>query len=126
MDPGDVPGRLLLGYELDATVATMTVNGEVDIASCGSLREGLLRVMTDEAYRGLVVNLAGTTFIDSTGVGVLVGIWQRARSSHVCLALAAPSRQVRAVLESTGLTNVLPIYESQTEAVQACREAAGL
>jgi anti-sigma B factor antagonist len=125
MYPGDVPGKLLLDYQLDATLAIVTVNGEIDLASCGSLRDGLLRIITDEAYRGLVVNLADTTFIDSTGVGVLVGIWHRTRATQGCLALAAPSRQARAVLESTGLTKVLPIYESQAEAVQACREAVG-
>lgn len=124
MHPDDVPGRLLLDYQLDTPVTVVTVNGEIDMATCGSLRDGLLRVISNEACRGLMVNLAGTTFIDSTGVGVLVGIWHRARSAHICLALAAPSRQTKAILESTGLTKVLPIYGSQSEAVQACREAA--
>jgi anti-sigma B factor antagonist len=126
MNSGGVPEGLRLDCQLDAAVAVVTVIGDIDIVTCGRLRDGLLRVVTDGTYRGLVVNLAGIRFIDSTGVGVLVGIWHRARATDRCLALAAPSRQARAVLESTGLTEVLPIYHSQTEAVQACREAAGL
>lgn len=110
MCPDDVPGRLLIDCQLDTTVAIVTVNGEIDVATCGPLRDGLLRAIANEACTGLVVNLAGTTFIDSTGVGVLVGIWHRARSARRCLALAAPSRQAQAILESTGLTKVLPIY----------------
>jgi anti-sigma B factor antagonist len=126
MYSGDVPEGLRLDYQLDTEVAVVTVSGDIDIATCGPLRDGLLRIVTDGSYRGLVVNLAGIRFIDSTGVGVLVGIWHRVRATHGCLALAAPSRQAQAVLESTGLTAVLPIYHSQTEAVQACRETGGL
>jgi anti-sigma B factor antagonist len=102
----------------------VTVNGEVDVSSSGGLRNGLLRVVTDETYRGLVVNLANVNFIDSTGVGVLVGVWHRVRATQTCLALAAPSRQARNILETTGLLKVLPVYDTEEEAVQACREPA--
>jgi anti-sigma B factor antagonist len=86
---------LRLHYRLDSGVAVVTVVGEVDVATCGLLREGLLRVVTDENYRGLVLNLAGVNFIDSTGLGVLVGVGRRVTATDSCLALAMPSRQVR-------------------------------
>ena len=68
------------------------------------------------------MNLASLSFLDSTGVGVLVGIWHR-----VCRPGAAwpwPRRPVRSrgILETTGLTKVLPIYDTEAAAVQACRE----
>jgi anti-anti-sigma factor len=86
---------LRLHYRLDSGVAVVTVVGEVDVAPCGLLREGLLRVVTDENYRGLVINLAGVNFIDSMGLGVLVGVWRRVTATDSRLALAMPSRQVR-------------------------------
>jgi anti-sigma B factor antagonist len=113
----------LLNYRVDSDIAVVTVSGEVDVSTSGALRTGLLRVLTDEAYRGLVVNLANVNFIDSTGVGVLVGVWHRVRGTD-CLALAAPSRQARNILETTGLMKVLPVYDTEAEAVQACREPA--
>jgi anti-sigma B factor antagonist len=76
--------------------------------------------VSDENYRGLVVNLAGVTFIDSTGIGVLVGVWRRVRATDGSLALAAPSRQVQGILNATGLTKVLSIYSVEADAVQAC------
>jgi anti-sigma B factor antagonist len=84
------------------------------------LRNGLLRVASDENFRGLVVNLAGVTFIDSTGIGVLVGVWHRVRASDSSLALAMPSGQVQKVLDATGLTQVLPVHGHEEDAVQAC------
>src|SRR5580692_8703497 len=114
----------LLDYRVDSDIAVVTVSGEVDVSTSGELRTGLLRVLTDEAYRGLVVNLAHVNFIDSTGVGVLVGVWHRVRGTDDCLALAAPSRQARNILETTGLMKVLPVYDTEAEAVQACRPVA--
>ncbi len=120
MSTAEAPGRLLLQYRLESGVAVVSVSGEVDVATCGLLRNGLLRVVTDETFHGLVVNLAGVTFIDSTGVGVLVGVWRRVRAIGVGLALAMPSNQARKVLDTTGLTQVLPVYGSEEDAVQAC------
>ncbi|MDX6338234.1 MAG: anti-sigma factor antagonist [Streptosporangiaceae bacterium] len=120
MSTAEAPERLLLQFRLVSGVAVVEVTGEVDVATCGALRKALLRVVSDENYRGLVVNLAGVTFIDSTGIGVLVGVWRRVRATDGSLALAAPSRQVQGILNATGLTKVLSIYSVEADAVQAC------
>jgi anti-sigma B factor antagonist len=124
MSTAEAQQRLHVQYRLDSGVAVVRVSGEVDVATCGMLRDGLLRVVGDEYYRGAVVNLAGVTFIDSTGIGVLLGVWHRARASDHSMALAMPSRQVQGILDTTGLTKVFPIFGSETEAVQACCQPA--
>lgn len=116
--------RLHLEYRLDSGVAVVKVTGEVDVSTCGALRDGLLRVLTDENNAGLVVNLAHVKFIDSTGVGVLVGVWHRVRATHRGLVLAAPSGHARRVLDTTGLAKALWIYDTEAAAIEACRPPA--
>lgn len=118
-------GRLILEYRLDESVAVAKVTGEVDISTSSVLREGLLRVVTDQERRGLVVNLASVTFIDSTGIGVLVGVWRRVRANRGGLAVAAPSPQVRRTLDTAGLAKIFPVYDSEAEAVHAVRQLSG-
>lgn len=113
--------RLVLNYRLDSGIAVVTVRGEVDVSTCGVLRDGLLRVVTDEGYRGLVVNLAGVNFIDSTGLGVLVGIWHRVSATDFSMTLAAPAGRARALLDTSGLRKAFSVYDTEVEAVQACR-----
>ena len=48
MNTADVPDRLLLDYRLDSGVAVVKVTGEVDVSTSNSLRNSLLRVITDE------------------------------------------------------------------------------
>jgi anti-sigma B factor antagonist len=116
--------RLLLEYRLDSGVAVVSVTGEVDISNCGVLRDRLLRVVTDEDFRGLVVSLGGVDFIDSTGLGVLVGVWHRVGATNFCMALAAPSGGARGILEASGLMKAFSVYGTEAEAVRACRPPA--
>src|SRR5260370_34360357 len=111
--------RLHLEYRLHSGVAVVKVTGEVDVSTSGALRDGLLRVITDEGQSGLVVNLAEVNFIDSTAVGVLVGVWHRVRATNRSLALAAPSQHARRILNTTGLTKALSIYDTEAAAVEA-------
>ena len=122
MNTAKTPGQLLFGYGLDDGVAVVRVTGEVDVATCGLLRDRLLRIVTDEEFRGLVVNLAGVRFMDSAGIGVLVGVWRRVAATTASLALAVPASQVRRVLDTAGLTKVLPVYDAEADAVAAIRQ----
>jgi anti-anti-sigma factor len=122
MNTAEAPERLVFEYGLDDGIAVVQVTGEVDVASCGVLRDRLLRIVTDEGFRGLVVNLAGVRFIDSAGVGVLVGAWRAVCATTSRLALAAPAPQVRRVLDMAGLTKILPVYDAEADAVRATRQ----
>jgi anti-anti-sigma factor len=125
MSTAGAPGRLVLEYRLDQGIVVARAAGEVDIATSGLLRDGLLRVITDEEHRGLIVNLASVTFMDSTGIGVLVGVWRRVQAGRGALAVAVPSPQVRRTLDTAGLDKVLPVYDSEQEALQAVRQVTG-
>lgn len=122
MNTAEAPERLALEYGSAGVIAVVQVTGEVDVANCGVLRDSLLRVVTDEGFRGLVVNLARVRFIDSTGIGVLVEVWRAVRATSSGLALAAPTPQVRRVLDTAGLTKILPVYDAEADAVPAARQ----
>ena len=69
-----------------------------------------------------MVNLAGVRFMDSSGLGVLAGVWRQVAATTAGLALAAPAPQVRRVLDTAGLTKVLPVYDAEADAVAAIRQ----
>ena len=76
MAGGEPSDRLRLEYRTDDSVAIVDVDGEIDLFTCGLLRDRLL-ALADEGHTSLVVNLGSVSFIDSTGLGVLVGVWHR-------------------------------------------------
>lgn len=92
----------------DGDRVTVVVHGDVDVLRLGEVRRLLHDALID-GCRQLVVDLAGVTFIDSVGLGVLVATWKRARVLRVGLVLWRPSRQVASVLSLTALDRVLKV-----------------
>jgi anti-sigma B factor antagonist len=92
------------------------VEGEVDMFTAPKLRERLVQTVDQGNYR-IVVNLQGVSFMDSTGLGTLVGGLKRVKEHDGTLALICSQRPVLRVLTITGLTNVFPIFESLEDAL---------
>ena len=71
------------------------------------------------SYR--VLDLSGVSFLDSAGVGALVGLFMNRRSIGKKLALAAVAQQGIAILQVSRLVRFLPLYASVDLAVQRFR-----
>lgn len=95
------------------------VGGEVDLHSAPRLRDELTRALESSAPPRVIVDLAGVSFIDSTGIGVLVGALKRAREAKGELAFCSANARVERVFEITGLLKVLPIYPTRLSAANA-------
>lgn len=91
------------------------VKGEVDLYTAPQLRERLVGLVESGRTR-LAVNMEGVEFLDSTGLGVLIGALKRVREREGILAMAAPREPVRKVLSITGLDKVFRIHESVEQA----------
>jgi anti-sigma B factor antagonist len=105
----------------DATV--VEVSGEVELHSAEQLRDALMQASNVERPC-IVVDLSRVSFIDSSGLGVLVGALKRVRERGA-LSLVCPQARVRRVFEITGLTQVFSIYNQLEDAVAVCSTAPG-
>jgi len=95
-------------------------NGDIELHNAPRLREEL-KAICEIKHVCCVIDMSKVPFIDSTGVGVLVGALKRAREHGGTLTLACPQPRVRRVFEITGLLKALPIFDSLDEATGACR-----
>ncbi len=69
----------------------------------------------------IVVNLSGIEYVDSGGLGTLVGMLASTRNRHGEIKLVRPNQRVTDLLQRTRLTTVFKSYESDDEAVKAFR-----
>ena len=92
--------------------------GEIDLASAPKLREGLEQAET-RVNSGLVVDLRNVTFIDSTGIGELVGCHRRSRERGVPLAFVVPEGTIRKILSVTGMDSVFDLHDAEQSAIRA-------
>lgn len=101
----------LMTGTLTPPAATVTVSGEIDICTCEAMRDALAAGLGPGPVH-LTVDLSAVTFIDASGIGVLLAIRALAAEAGGSLTLRAPSRAVRRLVEILGLGEVLPVAEA--------------
>ena len=93
----------------------LEVGGEIDVYTAPKLRERLMEIIGDGQLH-VVVDLSRVDFLDSTGLGVLVGAHRRLRARDGALELVCPHERLVKVFRIAGLENVLDIHPSVEEA----------
>lgn len=96
------------------------LQGELDLDTVPEVDRFLRRRLGPLYHRQhIVMDLAGTTFVDSSFIGFLVRLAADLQLRRKELVLVRPMGQVRRVLGVVGLPNVVPVFESTDEAVFA-------
>jgi anti-anti-sigma factor len=113
----ELSGHMHLASRLepDATIV-LTVSGDVDFAVADDLRAVALGMVASTECRRLCLDLAGVSFLDSTGISALVAIRNAAEASTRTLLLRNPSKPVARLLDLTGLTPVFTVESTGTDA----------
>jgi anti-sigma B factor antagonist len=112
--------------KLEDGVRVVAVRGELDLSSAPELEPAL----EDAVAAGdvsVLIDLSECEFIDSTGIALIVRAWQRIDSAAEGegggrLVICTDNRQVRRVLEITGLEHSISIHGSREAALAALRD----
>ena len=126
-DRGDLPIRVLGGLTMQpirlglenqnsgsADIYVTKLTGTLSLETVNEF----LCMMRPEPAPYLVLDLSGVSFLDSAGVGALVGLFISRRNTGTRLALAAVAPQAVAVLQVSGLIHLLPVYNSVDLAIR--------
>ena len=88
------------------------INGEVDISNSRELATAIERAVSD-SVEGVVIDLSGTTYLDSAAIELLFRLAERLHGRRHRLHLVIPPGvPVRSVIELTGLSDLVPVWEA--------------
>ena len=93
------------------------VQGDVDVVSAPQLRQVFIEVLAARPSTHLVVDLAGVQFMDSTGIGVMVGAHKRVTSHGGWFTVVVTTPMVRRLLQVTGLLRAWRVTGSVEDAL---------
>jgi anti-sigma B factor antagonist len=99
------------------------VGGYLDFDVAPQFKKCVVRRI-EEGDRRIVIDLSDVGFIDSTAIGVLVGVLKRLKEDGGSLAVVCVNDNVRGIFEMVGLENVIPLHPTRDEAVAALAHAA--
>jgi anti-sigma B factor antagonist len=101
---------------VDETTHVLAPTGEMDMLSAPELGRRLLN-LAEEGKTRVVVDLSGVTFIDSSGIGVLLNALRHLRARSGRLVLVCPNERIQRPFEVTGLVGHLGIFSSREDAL---------
>jgi anti-sigma B factor antagonist len=96
-------------------VIVMNVAGEVDVFAAAEFKDGLFRCL-DQGARRLIIDMTGSCFIDSTGLGVLVAGAKHARGSE--MAIVCDEATLGRIFAIVGLDKVFSVYTDRCAALR--------
>ncbi len=111
----DIPDQNVDGWTVVAA------SGEIDVVAAPELREQLVQLISDGTTK-MVIDIENVDFIDSTGLGVLVGAIRRARSAGGDVRLVCTNSRLLKVFDVTGLDEIFTIEATVDDAVAASSE----
>jgi anti-sigma B factor antagonist len=109
---------LTLSTRVEGDRTVVVVGGEIDVYTAPKLREHLIDLVSGGSYN-LIIDMESVDFLDSTGLGVLVGGLKRVRSHEGSLNLVCTQDRILKIFRITGLTKVFPIHATVDEALAA-------
>jgi anti-sigma B factor antagonist len=123
-----------LKYDVRQTsdVTVLDLNGRLSLGEAlafgpgsGLVLSETIRELTKKGQKKILFNLAGVTYVDSSGVGQLVGALTTARNQGGDIKLLKPSIHVLDLLKTTKLDRVFDIQDDEAAAIQSFSRGAG-
>lgn len=96
--------------------------GELDAYTVGAFRDALAKLA---GHSRLLIDLSDVPFMDSAGLGALIGGIRRAREAEGAVAVACSRPALTRLLHTTGFDRIVPVTESLEEAEAALAEGRG-
>lgn len=86
----------------------ITLSGELDENSANYTREVLDDILENETFRQVVIDLSELEFMDSTGIGVMIGRYKKLKEKNIQIYLTNPNKHIDKIFEMTGLYKIMP------------------
>ncbi|NIM04289.1 MAG: anti-sigma factor antagonist [Armatimonadetes bacterium] len=109
---------------LETATGVVELIGEVDVYSAAQAKQKIHELL-DGGVKHLLIDLSDTEYLDSTAMGVLVGVLKRVGESGGWVRLVGMKPRIRRLFEITRLDEILPIFETEKEALSDIGEKEG-
>ena len=93
----------MLFYEKKRNTLTVRLTGDLDHSVAASVRAEVDELILDPRIRKLVFDLNGLEFMDSSGIGLIIGRYKLMARRGGSVAVACPGRQIDRIFEMAGL-----------------------
>ncbi|MCF8563675.1 anti-sigma F factor antagonist [Alicyclobacillus tolerans] len=104
-------------------VLVIRLAGDLDHHAAEDIRNEIESQLEQTRYRYLVLSFRGIDFMDSSGLGLILGRYRSVAQRGGKMALCEVNSPLQRLFELSGILKILPVYETEEHAVRALKEA---
>lgn len=93
----------------------LVVDGDIDLYNVGELKNTLIQLIEQEACESIVLDMDGTTYVDSAGIGAMVIAHKRMTSANGHFGLLHLNAKMRNIFSEAGMDEFFKIYGNEDE-----------
>ncbi len=90
--------------------------GELDMNTVPNFKKKLQNLMETKNVSNIIIDLDNINFIDSTGIGAILGRYRAIKKKNGELILVGANRRVKKIFKLSGIFDLIPIYDNEKEA----------
>jgi anti-sigma B factor antagonist len=115
---GDILDIKVHVRESDDDAYVVELGGEIDVYTSPKVKDAITELI-DQGHYNLVIDLEKVRYIDSTGLGVLIGGLKRVREHGGTVNLVCTNPQIKKIFDITGLVKIFGIFDDEAAAKKA-------
>ena len=93
-------------------VLRINFKGEIDSSNVGKIKEKLTKLRRNYNPKKIIFNSEEVTFIDSAGIGLILGRYNEYRLDHISLVLVGVKNSIKKLFIISGINQLMDIYET--------------
>lgn len=106
-----------IDIKLVRNTVVVKLQGELDMLIAEKLRREIDSKLEDKHVNNLIINLEKVTFIDSSGLGVIIGRYKKIASRKGRMYIVGASPSVEKILVFSGINKLIPIFKSEQDII---------
>lgn len=103
----------------DKNTLVVQVSGELDLSTAEQFKLQVEQALANGKAQNLILDLSGVNFIDSSGLGVILGRYKTVTQNNGIIAIVNPKASVKKILELSGILRIINLYNDVKSALAA-------
>ena len=95
-------------YKLNGNTMIVILDGDLDEYTAHYVRSRMDKLIDNNKFSKLVIDMSELSFMDSTGVGVLIGRYKKLKNYHTQMYITNPNTTIERIFKMSGLYEIMP------------------
>ena len=110
-----------INYKKDGTTLLVSLGGDIDHHTAQEISDGIARSFRHSHCKNIVIDFGGVNFMDSSGIGMLIGRYKETEIFGGSLAAVSVSGELMKIFRLSGLNKIINCYDNARLALSAMK-----